>query len=97
MYSEDTGLAGLTLLAVFGLVAYGAYYIVALVSHVELVRGEHRHPTTGKLLARCSLLRGRYWPSPWIFSGHLDVPLSLFISFQRNIFCAFPFLEKFLH
>jgi predicted alpha/beta-fold hydrolase len=51
--------------------AYGLYYLVALVSRIDL-RYDKDHPGTAALLRRCSLLKGHYWPSPWIFSGHLD-------------------------
>jgi hypothetical protein len=69
-----------SLVVLSGLVlAYALYYLVALVSRIDL-RYDKTHPGTAALIRRCTLLKGRYWPSPWIFSGHLDVhPSRLFL------------------
>jgi len=59
------------LVFVGAMLAYAVYYLLALVSRIDL-RFDKDHQGTAALLRRCSLLKGSYWPSPWIFSGHLD-------------------------
>jgi hypothetical protein len=74
------------------MLAYAAYYLLALVSRIDL-RFDKDHQGTAALLRRCSLLKGNYWPSPWIFSGHLDVRgqtfLILFIIYDNSYFHVF--------
>jgi hypothetical protein len=64
------------LVFVGAMLAYAVYYLLALVSRIDL-RFDKDHQGTAALLRRCSLLKGSYWPSPWIFSGHLDVRTTL--------------------
>lgn len=62
--------------------AYVMYYLRVLVSPIDLRLHPEPHTTPARLLERCSLLHGHYWPSPWVFSGHLDVRFRFLLFFD---------------
>ena len=63
--------------------AYTLYYLTKLVSTVKLVFVNSEK--NNRIVQLCPLLRGRYWPSPWVFNCHLQVSQNFIVNYKVEI------------